>query len=167
MPINSRAKGAQGEREWAQFLTDRGYPAKRGVSQVRGGSEGPDVVCDALATLHFEVKRNEKLNVSAAVSQATRDAGSKVPLVAHRRSRESWMVTMDAEVFIANFVRLHAERAQATEGSQSTPQKATSKQLGELCEVLQRASTALSSYLSGVRPEECGTEASRIGNEVA
>ena len=57
--VNSKQKGARGEREFAKFLTDRGYPATRGV-QYQGGPESPDVVCKPLSRYHFEVKYTEK-----------------------------------------------------------------------------------------------------------
>ena len=42
MPINSRAKGAKGERELANKLKDYGYNTRRG--QQFSGLEGEDVV---------------------------------------------------------------------------------------------------------------------------
>ena len=92
--MNSRQKGARGEREWASVCRDHGYSkARRG--QQHSGIEGEDVV--GLPCIHQEVKRVEKLNIEDAMVQARRDAHGKIPIVAHRRNNECWKVTMDAE----------------------------------------------------------------------
>ena len=88
----SQRKGAQGERELAKVLEAEGYPMQRG-----GPSFGtiPDLV--GLPGIHVEVKRVERLNVSAAMQQAERDAikfQDGDPAVFHRRNREPWLVTM-------------------------------------------------------------------------
>lgn len=94
--MNSRTKGKVGEREWAAWLRERGFEARRGV-QYQGGPESPDVVCPDLQYF-FEVKRVENLNLGSAYAQAARDAKpGTVPVVAHRRNRGEWMVTMLAE----------------------------------------------------------------------
>src|ERR1700678_209079 len=54
--INSRNKGAGGEREFAKVLTDAGFKAERG-QQHSGGKDSPDVRCEGLTNVHFEVKR--------------------------------------------------------------------------------------------------------------
>lgn len=95
--INSRNKGAQGEREWAQYLSNKGYKAERG-QQHSGSPDSPDVICKGLP-IHWEVKRVEKLNLEAAVAQAVRDTGKNVPAVAHRKNRKRWMITLHADDF--------------------------------------------------------------------
>lgn len=42
----------------------------------------------------------ERLNVSEAMQQAINDASGRVPVVAHRRNREPWLVTMRLEDWI-------------------------------------------------------------------
>ena len=96
--MNSREKGKRGERQWRDELRANGYMARRG-QQFSGSPDSPDVVCDELSWLHFEVKAVEHLNIEDAMDQARRDAGSKTPVVAHRRSFREWLVTMDAETF--------------------------------------------------------------------
>ena len=95
--INSRRKGAAGEREWALTLRQHGWDARRG--QQYSGLEGEDVVSDL--PLHWEVKRVERLNIHDAVDQAKRDSIGKLPAVAHRRNYCEWLVTMTAEDFLA------------------------------------------------------------------
>ena len=94
--MNSREKGKRGERQWRDELRANGYAARRG-QQFSGSPDSPDVVCDSLPWIHFEVKAVERLNIEDAMDQARRDAGVKVPVVAHRRSFRPWLVTMEAE----------------------------------------------------------------------
>lgn len=120
--MNSRNKGKRGERLWRDELRANGYDARRG-QQFSGSSESPDVVCDALPWLHFEVKCVERLNIEDAMEQARRDCGTRnaecgagstssdlrppspqsgegrIPIVAHKRNHRAWLVTMDAETF--------------------------------------------------------------------
>ena len=44
----------------------------------------------------MEVKAVEHLNVNEAMAQAVGDAGEKIPIVAHKRNRGGWLVTMRA-----------------------------------------------------------------------
>ena len=93
--INSRNKGAAGEREWARFCREHGYGECRRGQQF-SGIEGEDVV--GLPGVHQEVKRVEALNIEKAVAQSIRDSKTdELPIVAHRKNRGSWMVTMPAE----------------------------------------------------------------------
>ncbi len=103
--MNSREKGKRGERQWRDELRGNGYMARRG-QQFCGSPDSPDVVCDSLPWIHFEVKAVERLNIEDAMDQARRDAGrvapgghQKTPVVAHRRNFRRWLVTMDAETF--------------------------------------------------------------------
>ena len=105
MTVNSRAKGARGEREWARWLMDHlGIKARRG-QQFSGGPDSPDVI--GLEGTHAEVKRVEKLNISKAMEQAVRDCGDNLPYVAHRKNGEAWMITIQA-ADIRAFVELLA-----------------------------------------------------------
>lgn len=100
MPINSRNKGAVGERELAHFLTNHGYPAHRG-QQHAGGPDSPDVVCPALAQFHIECKRVEAGNPYNWLAQAERDkADDQVPLVCHRRNGKGWLAILPLEDFL-------------------------------------------------------------------
>jgi hypothetical protein len=102
--MNSREKGKRGERQWRDELRAQGFAARRG-QQFSGSPDSPDVVCDDLPWIHFEVKAVERLNIEDAMEQARRDcgrgapAGQKIPIVAHRRNFRAWLVTMTAEVF--------------------------------------------------------------------
>ena len=96
--INSRQKGCRGEREWRDRLIAHGYEARRG-QQFSGGPDSPDVVCSL--PFHFEVKRVEKLNIEKAVTQSEGECGGKMPVVAHKRNRGQWLVTMPEWVFFS------------------------------------------------------------------
>jgi hypothetical protein len=86
--MNSRAKGKRGELEAALFLRQHGVEARRG-QQFSGGTESPDVV-SSIPNVHIEVKRVEKGNLHDWMEQAIHDAGSKMPVVMHRRNRSEW-----------------------------------------------------------------------------
>lgn len=94
---SAKRKGANGERELVHELAKYGYETKRGdcfrhESDVMG-----------LPGIHIEVKRVERLNVSAAFNQAVNEANTKadgIPTLFHRRNRECWMVTMRLEDWI-------------------------------------------------------------------
>ena len=98
--MNSRAKGARGERQWRDQLREEGYTARRG-QQFAGGTDSPDVVCEELDILHFEVKCVQALNVDKVMrEQAAPDAGAnKLPVIAHRKDRSEWLVTMRSSDF--------------------------------------------------------------------
>ncbi len=50
--VNSRQKGARGERQWRDELRAHGFQARRG-QQFSGPPESPDVVCDSLPWIGF------------------------------------------------------------------------------------------------------------------
>jgi hypothetical protein len=94
--MNSCQKGERGERAWRDELIANGYSARR-RQQFSGTPDSPDVVCIGVAGIHFEVKALERLDVNEAMAQAAGDAGGKTPVVAHKRNRGGWMVTMRGE----------------------------------------------------------------------
>lgn len=100
MAINSRTKGKVGELEFAKLLKFHGYDGRRG-QQFAGGKDSPDVVSDALADFHFEVKRVQSGNLYKWMAQAKRDAFiDKIPVVVHRRNHEEWMAILPASIFL-------------------------------------------------------------------
>lgn len=94
--INSRQKGACGEREFAAVLKARGLEARRG-QQFSGSKDSPDVVCSGLSKVHFEVKRVQAGNPYLWLAQATRDAGENMPIVAHRKNNKKWVAVLDMD----------------------------------------------------------------------
>jgi Holliday junction resolvase len=97
--INSRAKGARGERLWRDQLRAEGYTAKRG-QQFAGGQDSPDVICEELkGKLHFEVKCVENLNLDKACEQAEKDAKGISWAVASKKNNKPWKVTISADTF--------------------------------------------------------------------
>ncbi len=123
--MNSREKGKRGERQWRDELRANGYMARRG-QQFAGSPDSPDVVCEELSWLHFEVKAVERLNIEDAMDQARRDAGAKAPVVAHRRSFRRWLVTMEAETFfefLRGLVPLERTGAERQELTKTTAQQ--------------------------------------------
>ena len=101
IPMNSRNKGARGERMWRDQLREAGFRAIRGCQNAgrdAGGGEAPDIICPDLPKIHHEVKFVEKLNLQDAMNQAVRDAKpGQIPIVAHKRKNCDWNVTVRAE----------------------------------------------------------------------
>ena len=96
--MNSKAKGAAGERELAHELEKYGYQTRRG-QQYCGANGDADVV--GVPGLHIECKRVERLNIQEAMKQSRNDAREgEIPVVMHRKNRDKWLVTLDLEEFI-------------------------------------------------------------------
>jgi hypothetical protein len=100
--MNSREKGKRGERMWRDQLKAAGYTNSRRGQQFSGDESAPDVICEDLPHLHFEVKYTQRPNIEAALIQAHSDCGSKLPVVASYRTGgklKEWVVSMPAEAF--------------------------------------------------------------------
>ncbi len=91
--VNSKDKGKRGELEWASVCREHGFDEARRGQQYHG-LEGEDVV--GLPGIHQEIKRVERLNIHEAMEQASQDADGGIPIVAHRKNRTPWLVTMEA-----------------------------------------------------------------------
>lgn len=108
--MNSRRKGADGEREIAEILRTYGYDARRG-QQFSGLAGDADVI--GMPGYHLEIKRVEKLNIDTAMAQSIRDADAEsiragtviTPVVMHRRNRKEWLVTMRLDDFMRRIVQ--------------------------------------------------------------
>ena len=96
MPINSRTKGASGEREVARILADElGIQMVRNLAQARNG--GSDLI--GLPGWSVEVKRAKAVTAgmvgewwSQAEAQAIREG--KRPALAYRADRQPWRVAV-------------------------------------------------------------------------
>lgn len=96
--MNSRNKGAAGERELAAKLREYGYQCRRG-QQYSGANGDADVI--GLPDVHIECKRVERLNLYDAMAQAARDAKvGEMPTVFHRKNNKEWLVTLRMDDFI-------------------------------------------------------------------
>jgi Holliday junction resolvase len=96
MPINSKRKGVLGEREFARLCRDEGFDSSKRGQQFHGGEDSPDVI--GLPSIHVEVKRREDVSLVASMAQSSREKGEReLPIVAHRKNRQRWMITMYAD----------------------------------------------------------------------
>lgn len=96
--MNSRSKGAKGERELARVLRQYGYDCRRG-QQYSGANGDADVV--GLPGVHIECKRVERLNIHDAMDQAKRDSrDGEIPAVFHRKNNCEWLVTIQIDEFM-------------------------------------------------------------------
>lgn len=101
--MNSRNKGAAGERELAAKLREYGYNCRRG-QQYSGANGDADVT--GLPGVHIECKRVEKLNLYDAMAQAVRDAkNGETPAVFHRKNNKEWLVTLRLD----DYMKMYAE----------------------------------------------------------
>ena len=101
--MNSRQKGASGERELAKKLRKYGYECRRG-QQFNGADGSADVI--GLPGIHIECKRVERLNLEDAMAQSRRDAREgEIPTVMHRKNNCEWLVTMRLD----DFMKLYKE----------------------------------------------------------
>lgn len=93
--MNSKRKGNRAEIELLRLLQSYGLEACRNNQRYVGGVDNPDIsVRIGPVSVHVECKR--VLALAAALRQAHRDAnGHALPVVAHRRSREPWLITME------------------------------------------------------------------------
>ena len=107
--MNSRQKGARGERELAKVLKAYGYDCRRG-QQYCGANGDADVV--GLPGIHIECKRVEKLNLYDAMAQSKADAReNEMPVVMHRKNNCDWLVTMSLEDWIEIYKECNAANA--------------------------------------------------------
>ncbi len=96
--MNSRQKGARGERELTGKLREYGFDTRRG-QQYSGANGDADVV--GLPGVHIECKRVERLNIEDAMAQSKRDARSgEIPVVMHRKNNSEWLVTLPLPLFM-------------------------------------------------------------------
>ena len=101
--MNSRDKGARGERELANKLKEYGFDCRRG-QQFCGANGDADVV--GLDGVHIEVKRTERLSLYDALAQAKHDAREgEMPVVMHRKNNCEWVAIQP----LADWIELYKE----------------------------------------------------------
>lgn len=96
MSKSQQKKGRNGELEICRIFNSHGIPAEPGKAVSFGTT--PDVI--GVPGIHPEIKRVERLNVSEAMAQAVRDSEKfhdGMPVLFHRRNRQSWLCTMRLE----------------------------------------------------------------------
>lgn len=92
--LNSKQKGARGEREVRDLLKSFGWEARRG-QQFSGCPDAPDVISNF--GWHIEAKHVERLNIFKAIEQAMRDCGEKRPCVFFKKNRSEWWIAFPAK----------------------------------------------------------------------
>lgn len=91
--VNSKQKGARGEREFASLCKQYGYNVRR-TSQYNGKELDSKADVVGLEGIHAKVKRVERLNIENAINQAVRDCKDEIPVVFHRKNNSEWLVTL-------------------------------------------------------------------------
>ena len=95
MGRKEQAKGRRAELELCRVLNDLGFTSVRPGVAVSFGVE-PDVL--GLDGFHVEIKRRERIEISAWMRQAEQDSQrfkNGAPVVMFRRNREPWRVCMN------------------------------------------------------------------------
>lgn len=106
--MNSRQKGAAGERELAKALRSHGFETRRG-QQYCGSNGDADVV--GLPGVHIECKRVERLNLEDAMAQSRVDARpGEIPVVMHRKNNCKWLVTLSLDDFMTLYKETDYDR---------------------------------------------------------
>lgn len=106
--MNSRQKGAAGERELAKALRSHGFETRRG-QQYCGSNGDADVV--GLPGVHIECKRVERLNLEDAMAQSRADARpGEIPVVMHRKNNCKWIVTLSLDDFMTLYKETDYDR---------------------------------------------------------
>lgn len=101
--MNSRDKGARGERELANLLRKKGYDARRG-QQYCGANGDADVV--GLDGIHIEVKRTERFRPYEAMHQSLNDAREdELSTVFYRSNKRGWLVMMTMDEWLELYER--------------------------------------------------------------
>lgn len=108
----SKQKGARFELEIAHYLQAHGYPSAHRTAQ-RCGKTGDAGDVEGIAGLHIECKHVERLNLYSAYHQAVRDNDAKnagdIPVVVHKKNRETTLVTLSLDDFIKIFSTYNKE----------------------------------------------------------
>lgn len=110
MGKRSQSKGRRGEFGLAVKLREAGFNDVQPSPALNYGT-CPDLV--GLPGVHIECKYVERLNLHTAFEQAKHDAEKfqdGAPTVFHRRSRESWLVTMSIDDWIQMYKRANERR---------------------------------------------------------
>ena len=113
--INSKKKGAAGEREFSNYCKSKGFDVRR-TAQYNGKELGSLADVIGIPGIHIEVKRVEALNIHKAMEQAIRDCNQsnkeksqekkELPIVAHRKNHTDWLITMTADDWFKLFYGL-------------------------------------------------------------
>lgn len=102
----SKAKGARFELEVAHYLQNHGFPDAHRTAQ-HCGKTGDAGDVEGIAGLHIECKHVERLNLYDAYHQSVRDNSAKnngdIPIVVHKKNRETVMVSLSLDDFMKIF----------------------------------------------------------------
>ena len=102
--VNSNRKGKAGERELSKLFRSYGFEGARRSQQFAGINNDADVV--GLPHVHVECKRVERLNIHEAIEQTIRDKREEeLGIVAHRKNRTDWLITMTLDDFMEIYKR--------------------------------------------------------------
>lgn len=103
--INSRSKGAAGERDLVNYFKEKHNIEGKRNFQFRSGHDGADITL--FDGVHIEVKRVERINLEDAFTQANDDKlETDIPVIIHRKNHKPWTVSFrldDLKLFLERF----------------------------------------------------------------
>tara|TARA_Y100000034_G_scaffold134519_1_gene203173 strand:- start:1190 stop:1561 length:372 start_codon:yes stop_codon:yes gene_type:complete len=107
--MNSRQKGARGERMFRDELRAAGFHGEGELATIRGcqnagrgagGTAAPDVIVPMMAKFHWEIKFREKGTPRQALEQAGGDSKpGQIPVVGFKKNYAGWIVCLSLEDF--------------------------------------------------------------------
>lgn len=115
MALNSRVKGAVGERAACEALAEHlGLTARRSQQHCATDSAS-DIIVNETPRLWWEIKRTQRINVAAVMQRSKKDCGDKIPVLMHRPNHSEWMVTVYLPDLLAvlNDIQIHRPVLQA------------------------------------------------------
>ncbi len=113
--MNSRSKGARGERSAASKFREYGYDAHR-TAQHCGMTGVADI--EGTPGIHVEVKNRERMNPWDAMAQAVRDhKGNTLPVVMWKKNDCEWLMFMRFD----DWMEMYKEWEAATADTRDLP----------------------------------------------
>lgn len=104
--VNSKRKGARGERYVVSKFKENGYTEVRRSVQYNGKAEEGQADIVGVPNIHVEVKFVERLNIYDAIDQAKRDCKKgEFPTVFHKKNNKELLVTMTFD----DWIKLYSE----------------------------------------------------------
>ena len=124
--VNAKDKGKRGERMWVSVLRFFGWEAKRtGFHQSQMGCESPDVTCEALSPIRFEVKNTKLCKIKDWMSQAEGDCKPwEIPVIVWRHEARWVAILPNAEDFLEVLQKADLKDLEEQRQINSKPKKA-------------------------------------------
>jgi hypothetical protein len=102
---SAKAKGRSFQKEVARWIREFFRMENSDVVSTAASVPGEDIILSDFAKKQFpfsvECKKQEKLNIWAAIEQAERNSKERTPIVIFARNHSKTYVTLDFDAFLA------------------------------------------------------------------